>query len=93
MEHFSQLDTIYQHLTTIRRNMESVIGENRRLRDALSKASEQLTTVRDQASRLEKQQREHDAKHKQVSQCVDDALELVKQLQLNIDDEAEEAPE
>jgi len=93
MEPAPQLDTLREHLTTIRRNMEQIISENRQLRDTLQKTMRQLTASRNQNEALNQQQQAQQAQHTQVSQCVEDALQQVEELLLKTEETAEEVPE
>ncbi|MDQ6964476.1 MAG: hypothetical protein Q9M13_06105 [Mariprofundales bacterium] len=88
-----QVQSIHDHLLTIRRNMEQMIGENRQLRDELQRVSQQLAECQQEQSLLVQRDQEYELRRLQVGQCVDDALAQVEWALAHLANDEEEDEE
>jgi len=73
-----QVQAIYDHLLTIRRNMEGVISENHQLRDDVARLSQQLEDCQQAGQLLQQREQDYEMRRVQLGQCVDDALGRVE---------------
>lgn len=76
IEHLQQqLDALNEHFSAIRRNQEKLMAENKRLREVVKLAENELRKRRQQIAALEQSLASHDSKKREIQDRVDNAIE------------------